>query len=80
MASFKATLKNKQLVPFKYNDKGSMAIIIGKNEAVDRLTKMMHFKGFIAWAIWLFIHLVSLITYRNGYKRFYWMISYFLQR
>ncbi|MBX9888884.1 MAG: NAD(P)/FAD-dependent oxidoreductase [Flavobacteriaceae bacterium] len=77
-SNFKATLKNKQQVPFKYNDKGSMAII-GKNKAVVDLPKpKMHFKGFIAWAIWLFIHLVSLITYRNRIQTFFnWMISYF---
>jgi NADH dehydrogenase len=77
-SNFKATLKNKQLLSFKYNDKGSMAII-GKNKAVVDLPKpKMHFKGFFAWAIWLFIHLVSLITYRNRIQTFFnWMISYF---
>lgn len=77
-SNFKAGLKNKDLKPFKYNDKGSMAII-GKNKAVVDLPKpKMHFKGFIAWAIWLFIHLVSLITYRNRIQTFFnWMIAYF---
>lgn len=76
--NFKFMIQNKALRPFKYNDKGSMAII-GKNKAVVDLPKpKMHFKGFFAWMIWLFIHLVSLISYRNRVKTFYnWMIAYF---
>ena len=77
-ANFKLMLNKKMLIPFKYNDKGSMAII-GKNKAVVDLPKpKMHFKGFFAWIIWLFIHLISLITYRNRVKTFFnWMIAYF---
>lgn len=76
--NFIAMIQNKPLKPFVYNDKGSMAII-GKNKAVVDLPKpKMHFKGFFAWVIWLFIHLISLITYRNRIKTFYnWMIAYF---
>ena len=75
--NFKLMLQNKPLKPFKYNDKGSMAII-GKNKAVVDLPNKIHFKGFFAWVIWLFIHLISLITYRNRLQTFYnWMIAYF---
>jgi NADH dehydrogenase len=76
--NFKLTLQNKSLKPFKYKDKGSMAII-GKNKAVVDLPKpKMHFNGFFAWMIWLFVHLMSLITYRNRLNTFYhWMIAYF---
>jgi NADH dehydrogenase len=76
--NFKAIAQNKPLKPFIYVDKGSMAII-GKNKAVVDLPKpRWHFNGFLAWAIWLFIHLVSLITYRNRLSTFYnWMIAYF---
>lgn len=76
--NFKLLKDNKQMGPFKYHDKGSMAII-GKNKAVVDLPKpKMHFKGFFAWMIWLFIHLISLIAYRNRVKTFYnWMIAYF---
>ena len=74
--NFKAMKDNKSLRPFVYNDKGSMAII-GKNKAVVDLPKM-HFKGFFAWFIWLFVHLFSLITYRNRLQTFYnWMVAYF---
>ncbi|MCO6148712.1 NAD(P)/FAD-dependent oxidoreductase [Flavobacterium sp. NRK1] len=76
--NFKNEIKNKPLKTFKYNDKGSMAII-GKNKAVADIPKPeMHFKGFIAWAMWLFIHLMSLISYRNRITTFYnWMVAYF---
>jgi NADH dehydrogenase len=68
--------KSKLLKPFLYNDKGSMAII-GKNKAVVDLPNA-HFKGFFAWIVWLFVHLFSLITYRNRLQTFYnWMIAYF---
>ncbi|WP_269236111.1 NAD(P)/FAD-dependent oxidoreductase [Flavobacterium flavigenum] len=76
--NFKATFENKPLKPFIYKDKGSMAII-GKNKAVVDLPKpKWHFKGFFAWFIWLFVHLISLITYRNRINTFYnWMVAYF---
>ncbi|WP_348824777.1 NAD(P)/FAD-dependent oxidoreductase [Flavobacterium aestuarii] len=76
--NFKLMLQNKPLKPFRYKDKGSMAII-GKNKAVVDLPKpKMHFKGFFAWFIWLFVHLMSLITYRNRINTFYhWMVAYF---
>jgi NADH dehydrogenase len=76
--NFKALVQNKPLKPFAYNDKGSMAII-GKNKAVvDLPSPKWHFKGFFAWVIWLFIHLISLITYRNRLNTFWnWMVAYF---
>ena len=68
----------KELRPFRYADKGTMAII-GRNKAVADIPKPnLHFKGFIAWFMWLFIHLASLITYRNKITTLYnWMIAYF---
>jgi NADH dehydrogenase len=76
--NFKSMNQNKQLIPFVYKDKGAMAII-GKNKAVvDLPSPKLHFKGFFAWIIWLFVHLISLITYRNRILTFYnWMTAYF---
>lgn len=48
---------------FKYNDKGSMATI-GKSKAVADL-KGVSFTGFIAWLMWLIIHLMSILGMRN---------------
>ncbi|MBO9620411.1 MAG: NAD(P)/FAD-dependent oxidoreductase [Niabella sp.] len=64
--------------PFRYNDKGSMAII-GRNKAVADLEKpKLHFNGFIAWLIWLFIHVMSLLNFRNRLRTLYnWVGAYF---
>ncbi len=49
--------------PFRYRDKGAMATI-GRNAAVARLGGRLH-TGFIAWLIWLVIHIFFLIGFRN---------------
>jgi NADH dehydrogenase len=62
--------KNRAQKPFKYSDKGSMAII-GKYKAVVDMPKpRIHMNGFFAWFIWLFIHLRSLINVRNKLRTF----------
>ena len=58
-----AKLSNKKLTPFVYNDKGSMATI-GRNKAVVDLPKWK-FQGVFAWFVWMFVHLFSLIGFRN---------------
>jgi len=76
--NFKLTLQNKPLKAFKYIDKGSMAIIGKMKAVVDLPNPKLHFKGWFAWLIWLFIHLISLITYRNRLQTLYnWMVAYF---
>lgn len=49
--------------PFRYDDKGSMATI-GRNRAVVDM-KHLHFHGFMAWLVWMFIHLISILGMRN---------------
>lgn len=56
-------IKNKKLTPFEYHDKGSMATI-GRNKAVVDLPKY-HFNGVFAWFVWMFVHLFSLIGFKN---------------
>jgi len=74
--NLKNELSGRTLNPFRYHDKGSMAII-SRNRAVADIGKM-HFKGFIAWFMWLFVHLMSLINYRNRLATFYnWAWAYF---
>lgn len=75
--NLKNVVEGKALKPFAYYDKGSMAII-GRFKAVADLPKpKVHFNGFIAWMAWLFVHLVSLINFRNKVKTFYnWFVSY----
>ncbi|WP_134089215.1 NAD(P)/FAD-dependent oxidoreductase [Olivibacter sp. XZL3] len=57
---------NKEPKAFRYKDKGSMAII-SKYNAVADLPKFS-FKGFFAWLLWLFIHIIPLIGFRNKVK------------
>ena len=52
--------------PFRYHNKGTMAII-AKYKAVVDLPRGF-FKGFIAWLVWLFIHLIPIAGYRNKFK------------
>jgi NADH dehydrogenase len=49
--------------PFRYKDKGSMATI-GRNKAVADINGR-HLTGFLAWLIWLFIHILYIIGFRN---------------
>jgi NADH:ubiquinone reductase (H+-translocating) len=56
-------LKNEPRKDFKYFDKGSMATI-GRNKAIVQLGKFK-LTGFIAWLAWLFVHVISLIGFKN---------------
>ncbi len=74
--NFKMKLKGKPLRSFKYNDKGSMATI-GRHRAVVDLPRF-RFQGFFAWFVWMFIHLVSLIGFKNKLIVFLnWFWNYF---
>ena len=48
---------------FKYLDKGAMATI-GKSAAIAEIGKVK-LSGYIAWLLWLFIHVVFLISFKN---------------
>ncbi|MCK0203787.1 FAD-dependent oxidoreductase, partial [Ornithobacterium rhinotracheale] len=66
----------KEMKAFKYNDKGSMATI-GRNKAVADIGKFK-FTGFFAWMIWMFVHLISLVGFRNKVVALVnWVIQYF---
>lgn len=56
-------LKNKPRKDFKYWDKGSMATI-GRSRAIAEAGKLK-LTGFIAWLAWLFVHVISLIGFKN---------------
>ena len=68
-------IKNKPMKPFIYKDKGSMATI-GRNKAVVDL-KHFKFAGFFAWFVWMFIHLMALVGFRNRVIVFFnWTYNY----
>ena len=54
---------NKDIGPFHYRDRGSMAII-GRASAVAQIGRFQ-FSGFFAWLMWLFIHLMHLVEFEN---------------
>ena len=56
-------IDHKNLKDYEYQDKGSMATI-GKNKAVVDLP-YFSFKGYIAWYIWMFLHLMLILSVRN---------------
>lgn len=68
-------MNNEPTVPFKYNDKGSLATI-GRNKAVADLGKIK-FQGFFAWMVWMFVHIITLLGFRNKLVVFInWVGSY----
>lgn len=50
--------------PFRYRDKGTMATI-GRASAIAQVKGLPRLKGFIAWFIWVAVHVASLLGYRN---------------
>jgi NADH:ubiquinone reductase (H+-translocating) len=62
-ANILSDLKGKPRKDFKYWDKGSMATI-GRSKAIVEAGRFK-LSGFIAWLAWLFIHLISLIGFKN---------------
>lgn len=69
----------KELKPFRYKDQGSMATV-GRNRAVVDLKFPLKVKtqGTVAWLIWMFVHLMSLIGARNRVLVLInWLSSYF---
>jgi len=76
-ANFKRMFQNQEMKKFKYLDKGTMATI-GRNKAVVDMPGKLHFKGFIAWLIWMFVHIMYLIGFRNKLITLNnWIWSYF---
>ncbi|MCL6294339.1 NAD(P)/FAD-dependent oxidoreductase [Jejuia spongiicola] len=68
-------IEGKPLKKFKYRDKGSMATV-GRNKAVVDL-KHYKFAGFFAWFVWMFIHLMALVGFRNRVVVFFnWCYNY----
>ncbi len=61
--NFKAMSKGKELKPFKYKNLGVMATI-GRNHAVAEISGQK-FGGFPAWALWLVVHLRSILGVKN---------------
>jgi NADH dehydrogenase len=71
-----ARLRNKSLPPFHYRELGNMATI-GRSAAVADFGKL-RFSGFLAWLLWLVVHLMNLVSFRNRLLVFLqWAFHYF---
>lgn len=69
-------IQGKTFKAFQYKDKGSMATV-GRNRAVVEVGKFKS-QGFFAWFMWMAVHLMSLVGFRNKLVTFVnWMWSYF---
>ena len=68
-------IEGKELKPFVYKDKGSMATV-GRNKAVVDMPNFK-FQGVFAWFVWMFVHLFFLIGFRNRMVVFVnWVYNY----
>lgn len=67
--------EGKPAQPFVYNDKGSMATV-GRNRAVVEVGKI-HFGGWLGWGVWMSLHLMLLVGFRNRIVVFInWLWNY----
>lgn len=69
--------KSDRRYEFEYRDKGSMATV-GRNLAVVDLPKpKLHFRGWIAWVIWMGLHLFLILGVKNRLLVFInWIYNY----
>src|SRR5213595_648029 len=71
-----AMIEGRKPQRFRYWDKGSMATI-GRNKAVADLN-LVHLSGLPAWLVWLFVHIIFLVGFRNRLAvLFQWAWAYF---
>jgi NADH dehydrogenase len=72
-----AMAKGRPPKPFKYFDRGDMAIVGRHHAVVDLFKHKVHVKGIVALFIWLFIHLISLVNVHNKLRTLYnWAVAY----
>jgi len=76
VTNFKRIQKGEALLPFMYKSPGTMATV-GKRKAVVDLP-FMSFQGRFAWFVWMFLHLMLILSVKNKLIIFInWAISYF---
>ena len=74
----KLQANDREFTEFEYRDKGTLATV-GRNLAVADFPKpKLHFGGFIAWIIWMSLHLVLILGVKNRFFVFSnWVYNYF---
>jgi NADH dehydrogenase len=74
--NFKLIQKGGKLTEYEYKDLGSMATV-GRNKAVVDLP-FIRFGGYFAWYVWMFLHLMLILSVRNKLIIFInWAWNYF---
>ncbi|HTE32354.1 MAG TPA: NAD(P)/FAD-dependent oxidoreductase [Chryseolinea sp.] len=69
--------RKKDMKPFKYFDRGDMAVIGRRWAVADLFKHRLHLNGLLGLLTWLFIHLISLVNYNNKIKTLYnWLVAY----
>jgi NADH dehydrogenase len=75
--NFKRRKRGKELTPFTYRDKGSMATIGRARAVVDIPKPNIHFGGLFAWLVWLLVHLFAILGTKNKLFVFLnWVVNY----
>lgn len=57
-------IAGRPLATYSYRDLGNMAVI-GRNSAVVHLFGRISLRGYVAWVLWLSLHLAKLVGFRN---------------
>ena len=74
--NLKRIILGKETIDYEYKDLGSMAAI-GRNKAVVDLP-FINFSGVFAWLVWMFLHLMLILSVRNKLIIFInWTWAYF---
>ena len=78
LGSLAINTDKEKLLKFMYKDSGSMATV-GRNLAVVDVPKpKLHFGGFVAWMIWMGLHLMLILGVKNRFSVFSnWLYNYF---
>jgi NADH:ubiquinone reductase (H+-translocating) len=67
---------HRETIPFRYRNKGDLAVI-GRSHAIADFGKL-HISGRPAWFLWLFVHIMYLVGFRNRVSVFIeWAYSFF---
>ncbi len=71
--------QGREMAPFRYHDKGSLAVIGMKDAVADLHTVKL--SGFMAWLIWAFVHIQELVEFDNKLLvMFQWTWTLFTNR
>jgi NADH dehydrogenase len=77
--AIRSRLAGKSHGPFQYRDKGSLAVI-GRNAAIAEVGRL-RINGFVAWLLWVFIHIAYLAEFDNKLLvMFQWALNYITRK